>query len=91
MDKQTIESLAAKLTDAVPADLAAGMKGVGEDLKTNFRAVLQSSFEKMELVSREEFEVQRKVLQRTRERLEALEQQLQELDAAAKSDQDGTG
>lgn len=59
-------------------------EGLGEaraDLEKNFRAVLSAGLQKMDLVTREEFEVQRAVLLRTREKLEALEQRLAELEA----------
>lgn len=51
------------------------------DIEKNLNALLQGVFTKLELVSREEFDVQREVLQRTRARLEALEQKLAELEA----------
>lgn len=53
-----------------------GIRELRQDLEQNFQAVLQSAFERMELVSREEFDVQRKVLARTREKLEQLEAEL---------------
>lgn len=46
------------------------------DVEKNLKALLGSAFTKLDLVSREEFEVQRELLQRTRERLEALEAKL---------------
>ncbi len=49
-----------------------------EDLETNFRSVLATGLNKLDLVTREEFEVQRAVLARTREKLEALEKRLAE-------------
>lgn len=49
------------------------------DVKKNIRALLQSSFSNMNLVSREEFEAQSAVLARTREKLEKLEAQLEQL------------
>ena len=51
-----------------------------EDLEKNFRAVLRSSLSKLDLVTREEFEVQEAVLARTREKLEALEAKLEKLE-----------
>ena len=51
------------------------------DIEKNLNALLQGVFTKLELVSREEFDVQREVLQRTRARLEVLEQKLAELEA----------
>ena len=55
---------------------AAMPQGLAQAVKDNLRAAASSAFEKMDLVSREELEVQQRVLQRTREKLEALEQQV---------------
>ncbi|CAI8968226.1 accessory factor UbiK family protein [Methylocaldum szegediense] len=75
-DKATLNDLARRLAEAVPTNLFM----LQEDLEKNFRAILQASFAKMNLVSREEFEVQTAVLARTRERLERLEAQVAELE-----------
>ncbi len=75
MDKNTLDDLAGKLADAVPGEL----QGLRDDLRDNFRGLLSAGLDKLELVTREEFEVQRKVLERTREKLDRLEQQLAEL------------
>ena len=94
MSKPTIESLAGKLSELVPErlkDLGSRVPGSPLDLsklETNFSAVLQSTFEKMELVSREEFDVQRKVLARTRDKLEQLEAELRRIQAEAASHDD---
>jgi BMFP domain-containing protein YqiC len=50
-----------------------------EDIEANVRSLLQSTLSRMNLVSREEFEVQTAVLQRTREKLEELEKLVQQL------------
>jgi len=50
------------------------------DLEKNLRALLQSAFSRLDLVSREEFDVQREVLARTRARLHELEAKLAELE-----------
>lgn len=50
------------------------------DLEKNLRALLASAFAKLDLVTREEFDVQRQVLLRTREKLAALEAQVAELE-----------
>ena len=76
MSDDSIEGLAKKLADSLPASL----RTVREDLEQNFRAVLQTGLEKLDLVTRDEFEVQEAVLQRTREKLEALEAKLAELE-----------
>ena len=74
IDLRTIDELARRLRDTVPEDVRA----VGDDLEANFRAVLSSTFDRMELVTREEFEAQKQVLARTRQKLEALERRLAE-------------
>jgi len=53
---------------------------VREDLEQSFRSVLQSSLSRLDLVTREEFDVQQAVLARTREKLEALELRLESLE-----------
>lgn len=75
-NKITLDELSRRLAEVVPSGLS-GLKG---DLEKNFRAVLQGTFEKMNLVSREEFDVQRAVLAKTREKLERLEAQVAELE-----------
>ncbi|MDJ0926088.1 MAG: accessory factor UbiK family protein [Gammaproteobacteria bacterium] len=77
MDKNLINDLAQKLAASVPAGVAATQA----DLEQNFSALLQSGLDRLDLVTREEFDVQRKVLARTREKLAALEEQLASLEA----------
>ena len=57
-------------------------KEARDDLHANFRAVLQTGLSKLDLVTREEFDVQRCVLLRTREKIEELERQLAALETA---------
>jgi BMFP domain-containing protein YqiC len=76
MSDESIENLARKLVDSVPE----GLRSVRDDLENNFRSVLRSSLSKLDLVTREEFEVQEAVLLRTREKLEALEAQLEAIE-----------
>jgi hypothetical protein len=76
MPTETIDRLARKLAEAVPE----GLRSVRDDLEQNFRSVLQSSLSRLDLVTREEFEVQQAVLARTREKLEALELRLKSLE-----------
>ena len=75
-DPRTLDDLARRLMDAVPPGIAA----MRRDLEENFRAVLQSALTRLDLVSRQEFDVQAGVLRRTREQLEALEQRLRRLE-----------
>ena len=74
MSDNSIEDLARKLAEAVPE----GLRSMRKDLESNFRSVLQSGLGKLDLVTREEFEVQEAILTRTREKLEALEKRLKE-------------
>lgn len=80
MDPRFIDDLARKLSAAVPENLA----NLRRDLEENFKAVLQSALSRMDLVTRQEFDVQAGVLRRTREKLEALEAKLAELEAKDK-------
>ena len=76
MTDESIEDIARKLAEAVPE----GLRSVREDLENNFRSVLRASLARLDLVTREEFEIQEAVLVRTREKLEALEARLEELE-----------
>lgn len=76
MTKESIDNIAQKLAEAVPE----GLRSVREDLEGNFRSVLRASLAKLDLVTREEFEVQEAVLAKTRSKLEALEARLAELE-----------
>ena len=73
-----LDELAQQLAGAVPKNLRA----LGEDLEKNFRSMLAAGFERMDLVTREEFDLQTAILERTREKLERLESRLAELEAA---------
>ena len=76
LDSKLLDDLAQRLANAVPSSL----QQAREDVEKNFKAVIQGSFDKMNLVSREEFDAQRAVLMRTREKLEALEKQMDQLE-----------
>jgi len=76
MTDESVENIARKLVEAVPE----GLKSMREDLEGNFRSVLKSSLAKLDLVTREEFEVQEAVLAKTRSKLEALEARLKEIE-----------
>jgi BMFP domain-containing protein YqiC len=77
IDLKNIDDLARRLSDLVPP----GLKEARADLEQNFRSTLQAGLGKLDLVTREEFEVQRAVLLRTREKLDALERALTVLEA----------
>ncbi len=74
MSDNSFEDLVKKLAEAVPE----GLRSMRRDLEENFRSVLQTGLGKLDLVTREEFEVQEAVLARTREKLEALEERLKD-------------
>jgi len=76
VDPRSLDELARRLAAAVPPGVAA----LRRDLEENFKAVLQAGLSKLDLVSRQEFDVQAGVLRRTREKLEALEARLAELE-----------
>jgi hypothetical protein len=77
MRTETIDRLAKRLAEAVPE----GLRSVRDDLEQNFRSVLDSGLSRLDLVTREEFEVQQAVLARTRQKLEALERRVSGLEA----------
>ena len=78
IDLHHIDDLARRLSGLVPPGLREGR----EELQQNFKSVLQSGLARLDLVTREEFDVQRAVLLRTREKLEALEREVQALESA---------
>ena len=77
MSDDSIEGLAKKLVDSLPGSV----RSMRDDLERSFRSVLQTGLDKLDLVTREEFEVQEAVLQRTREKLEALEAKVAEFES----------
>jgi BMFP domain-containing protein YqiC len=72
-DTKFLDEMAARISEAVKSSPA-------KDLEKNVRALLASLFSRLDLVTREEFEVQAQVLLRTREKLEQLEQRLSALE-----------
>lgn len=76
MEIPKVEDLLRSLMQGLPPGLASGASGLREDLENNFRAVLRANLGKLELAGREEFDAQRKVLERTRSRLEELEKRV---------------
>ena len=78
MDRQEIDKIALRLASLVPPGLAQ----VHQDLQANFRDVLVQGLRRLELVTREEFDVQSQVLARTRAKVDALERIVAELEAA---------
>ena len=85
LDPKIFDEVSQKLGSLLPE----GLQGVQKDIENNFKTVLQNSFSRMDLVTREEFDVQTAVLARTRQKLEQLEKQLADVEAAlnTKADQ----
>jgi BMFP domain-containing protein YqiC len=76
LDTKKIEEVIQTISDAMPS----GLTGLQADVEKNVRAAMSATFAKLDLVTREEFDVQTQVLHRTREKLEALEQRVAELE-----------
>lgn len=79
IDLNHIDALARRLSDLVPP----GLRDSREELQATFKSALQAGLGKLDLVTREEFEVQRAVLLRTREKLDALEHAVAALESRA--------
>ncbi|MBG2876879.1 accessory factor UbiK family protein [Proteus alimentorum] len=77
LDPKKLEQVARQIQNVLPQ----GIKDFGDDIDKKIRTVLQSQLNKLDLVNREEFDVQTQVLLRTREKLNRLEQRLNELEA----------
>ena len=77
IDLNHIDDIARRLSERVPP----GLRESGEELQAGFRSALQAGLGRLDLVTREEFDVQRAVLLRTREKLEKLERSVEELEA----------
>ncbi|MGY0617799.1 ubiquinone biosynthesis accessory factor UbiK [Lysobacter sp. A378] len=77
IDLNHIDELARRLSGLVPESV----RETREELQQNIKSVLQTGLSKLDLVTREEFEVQRAVLLRTREKLEQLQRTVSDLEA----------
>ena len=75
-DPRALEDLARRLSEAMPPQVQA----MRNDFEANFKSALQAGLAKLDLVTRQEFDVQAGVLARTREKLEALEARLKALE-----------
>ena len=85
METLRIDDLARRLIERLPPALRA----MQDELETSFRAVLRERLAKLDLVTRDEFDAQARVLERTRARLEALEAKLAALEAGSGGAPDG--
>ena len=77
LNTKIIDEIASKISQMLASTPAA-------DIEKNLNALLRGVFTKLELVTREEFDIQTQVLQRTREQLDALEKRLAEIEAQQK-------
>ena len=75
-DDLRLDELSRRLADSVPESV----RTFGREMEVNFKAVLQSQLSKLDLVSRQEFDVQAALLARTQSRLATLEARLKELE-----------
>jgi BMFP domain-containing protein YqiC len=76
LDPKLFDDLARRLSDALPT----GAREIQQDVEKNLRTVLQASLSRLDLVTREEFDVQARVLARTREKLDKLEKTIAALE-----------
>jgi len=80
LDPKQIDDITRRVFQALPP----GMQTLQRDVEKNLRSALHSAFARLDLVTREEFEVQSAVLARSRQKLEALEQRVAALEEAAR-------
>jgi BMFP domain-containing protein YqiC len=84
IDPKTLDGLVAKIAAGLPA----GFGQVHEDLRNNVHAAVSAALARMDLVSREDFDVQSAVLARTRDKLTALEAKVSELERTVDAGQE---
>ena len=77
LDPKKLEEIARQIADSVPP----GVKNMAEAAEGKIKQVLQAQLSKLDLVTREEFDIQTQVLIRTREKLEAMESRIAALEA----------
>ena len=82
LDPKQLDEMARRFTEQLPS----GLRDLQQEVEKNVRIAAQSAFNRMELVTREEFDAQAKVLARTRERLEALEARIIALEGTENTD-----
>ncbi|MER2494345.1 ubiquinone biosynthesis accessory factor UbiK [Catenovulum sediminis] len=84
INAKKLEEIAQQISESLPP----GVKQFAGDMEVKTKQVLQSKLAQLDMVTREEFDVQTRVLMRTREKLADLEQKIAELEAIAKKEQD---
>jgi len=85
IDNQTINRLSGKINDLLPR----GLQEAKSDFEARLKILLQQQLAQFEFVSREEFDIQARVLERTRAKLDAMERTLKDLENTTKNDQGG--
>lgn len=75
LNPKKLEEIAKQIADSVPS----GVKQLADDFEAKTKEVLQRKLSEMDFVSREEFDIQTQVLHRTREKLEQLEQRVEQM------------
>ena len=83
-DSKSLDDIANRLAGAIPP----GLNNLKDDLEKSFHAILQSALSKLDLVTREEFEVQKLVLAKTRSKLEDLEKRVAQMAAQVLSEEE---
>jgi len=73
-----------KMVETISENIPEGIGAVPENMKQQFKQSAQIAIQKMDLVTREEFDVQKQVLSKTRAKLEALEKQLEVIQSSEK-------
>jgi len=76
LDPKILEEISKKITQSIPQ----GLSKIKDELENNVRAGVEKTLGKINLVTREEFDIQAAVLARTREKLDKLEKQISELE-----------
>ena len=83
LDPKIFDDISKRLAGSIPP----GMQSLQNDLQRNLHTALEAALGKLNLVTRDEFDIQQAVLQRTRQKLEQLEEQLQALETQKKEAQ----
>lgn len=78
IDNQTINQLSDRISELLPP----GLQQVKADFDSRVKQLLQQQLSSLEMVSREEFDIQARILERTREKLESIETKLKQLEAS---------
>ncbi|WP_025770194.1 ubiquinone biosynthesis accessory factor UbiK [Thioalkalivibrio sp. HK1] len=82
IDPRKLDEFAQRIQQAMPPGVAA----IGDDMRRNLKAAIETAVAQMDLVGREEFDIQAAVLARTREKVSALEERVKKLEEADQSD-----